>query len=371
MQKKLLYLTYVPMDDAPKTGSSVRPQKMKEALKSLDIELKTFGGISNDLGLRKKVDAEIKALLKTWKPDVCYIEPPSGPMFYYGDIGIIKLLHRMNVPTSIFYRDAYWKYPEYSEERKLSAIEKGKRFIVKLMQMHQWNVFKTNIDLIYFPSMSMAKEFDCPRKDTLPPGGFIADATEKKDISKPLQFIFVGGAARNHGTFLTLEAFEAINRSGIKAKLIYICPENQWNGLGIDKNKYKDWLEVIHTSGDENLKHYYEQSDVALLTAPRTFYRDFAVPIKIFEYISYLKPILVTNCTETAKIVEENKVGWVAKDTVESVVEMLENLCDHPEEIKRVKNHMQEARSNNLWSSRAEKVIEDLLKIQKNRKTEE
>lgn len=360
MRTKLLYLTYVSMDKAPTSGSSVRPQKMKEAFDCLGLDVKTFDGINNNKSIRKEAVAKIKELLKSWKPDICYVEPPSGPMFYYGDVELIKFLHKKGIPISIFYRDAYWKYPEYSAEKKLTAVEFLKRFVIKHMQVHQWNVFRKNIDLIYFPSMTMAKEFECPHKDALPPGGFVADAIEKTELSELLQFIFVGGAARNHGTFLTIEAFEEVNKSGIKVKVFYICPEVQWNSLGIEKEKYKDWLEVIHTSGDENLRLYYEKADVALLTAPRTFYRDFAVPIKIFEYMSYLKPILVTNCTETARIVEENKVGWVVEDNVDAIANKIRFLMGHPEEIMRVREHMEEARSSNLWVSRAKKVLQDL-----------
>lgn len=360
MIQKLLYLSYIPLENLPTSGSSVRPQKMKEALEGLGVEVKSFGGANNDLALRRKTVAGIRALLRSWKPDACYIEPPSGPLFYYGDVLLIRQLHRMGVPLSIFYRDAYWKYPEYGAGKKLSATDRLKRFVVKQMQLHQWDVFKKNIDLIYFPSLSMAKEFDCQQKDTLPPGGFIPNFKEKAAPGDPLQCIFVGGAARDHGTFLTLEAFEKLNRSALRAKLTYVCPEGQWKALGIDEGKYKDWLELVHTSGDDNLRPLYEKADLALLTAPKTFYRDFAVPIKIFEYISYLKPILVTDCTETAKIVREEQVGWVTRDDADSVAEKLEALCSHPEEILAVRGRMEAARQENLWSSRAEKVLRDL-----------
>lgn len=363
MINKLLYLTYIPMEDAPSSGSSVRPKKMKSALEELGIDVKTFSGINNNIEIRKKTVSDIKELLKTWRPDACYIEPPSGLMFYYGDIELIKILHRMKIPTSIFYRDAYWKYPEYSVEGKLSLMNQFKRLIIKGIQIYQWNVFRKNIDIIYFPSMTMASEFDCPYKDTLPPGSFVADIKQKTELSKPLQFVFVGGAARNHGTFLTIEAFIKVNKKEVKAKLCYICPKEQWDSLGLYAEQYRDWMEIVHTSGDENLKPLYEKADIALLTAPRTFYRDFAVPIKIFEYISYLKPILVTDCIETARVVTDNHVGWVVKDDVESVAAQIEFLCNHPEEIERIKSGMHVARNNNLWVSRAKKVIQDLDNI--------
>lgn len=360
---KLLYLIYIDMDKQPTSGSSVRPLKMKQAFETLGIELRTFSGVHNNQTLRKKVVKEVKDLLKDWKPDACYIEPPSGPMFYYGDVDLIKFIHKKGVPISIFYRDAYWKYPEYVKDTTDSFVKRIKQLIIKFMQIYQWNVFTRNIDIIYFPSATMATEFDCLHKDLLPPGCFVADAAEKINLSNPLEFIFVGGAARNHGTMLTIEAFEKVNKDLVRAKLCYICPDDQWNSLGIEKNKYRDWLEIIHTSGDDSLKSYYEKADIALLTAPQTFYRNFAVPVKIFEYISYLKPVLVTNCTETAKIVKENGIGWVVEDNSEAVADKILNLIDHKEEILRVRSRLKKARENNLWAKRAQKVIIDLEKL--------
>lgn len=363
MINKLLYLTYIQMENVPNSGSSVRPQKMKTAMEKLGLEVKTFSGINNRLDIRKGTVADIKKLLKTWKPDACYIEPPSGPMFYYGDVRLIKKIHHMGIPIAIFYRDAFWKYPELYIQKNVPLMQRLKHMVIKRMQVYQWNVFRNNIDIIYFPSVTMADEFDCPKKDVLPPGTFVADVVEKKTLSNPLQVIFVGGASNSYGTFLTIKAFEKLNKSEIKAKLFYICPQEQWKQLGIEKEKYSDWLEVIHTSGDKNLKPYYEKTDIAWYTAPRNFYNDFAVPIKIFEYMSYLKPIIVTDCTERARIVNNNKVGWVVKDDADSIYKKMKELCYDTEQIEEMKKHMKAARVNNLWVSRAKKIIEDLEKI--------
>ncbi|MBP5186575.1 MAG: glycosyltransferase [Clostridiales bacterium] len=356
---KLLYITFIDMNDAPSTGSSVRPLKMLEAFEALGVEVVTVSGMNNNLKARKKAVKEIKNKLKTWTPDLCYIEPPTGPFFYHGDVGLVKYIHRKGIPMSIFYRDAYWKYPEYYINKDTPKIDVLKHKVIKCMQQHQWNVFKKTMDIIYFPSLTMANEFDFGNKKILPPGSFIPDFTEKTTLSDPLTFIFVGGAAKNHGTHLTLEAFEKVNSDKVRAKVTYICPKEQWDGLGIDKDKYSEWLDIVHASGSA-LTPYYEKSDVALLTAPKTFYRDFAVPIKVFEYCSYLKPMLVTNCTETARIVNDNHAGWVTDDNVESVCERIIHLCENPDEVLNIRDNMKEARDNNLWINRAKQVIEDL-----------
>ncbi len=361
--KKLLYLTFIDMDAPTSTGSSVRPHKMEEAFKELNIDVKTIDGANNIINVRKASVKKAYQLLDEWKPDMCYIEPPAGPLFYYGDVRLIKKIHKMRIPQAIFYRDAYWRYPEYYINDSTPLKDKLKHLVIRFIQSYQLKVFNKCFDVIYFPSATMAKEFECKNKSTLPPGSFRAVKEQKQDYADPLQFIFVGGASENHGCQLTLQSFAKVNQDTVKAKLFYICPEDQWKALGIDAGDYSEWLEVIHTSGDENLKKYYDKADIALLCAPRTFYRDFAVPIKIFEYISYLKPMVVTDCTETANIVRVNNAGWVVKDNVEEIVDIIVRLCDDHSEIDRVKNNMLKAREDNLWIERAKRVVSDLEAI--------
>ena len=101
---KLLYITFIDMNNSPKSGSAVRPLKMLQAFRTMDIEIIVLSGQDNKLNVRRRNVKKIKDKLKSWRPDICYIEPPSGPMFYYGDIRLIKMLHKERVPMSIFYR---------------------------------------------------------------------------------------------------------------------------------------------------------------------------------------------------------------------------------------------------------------------------
>ena len=363
MIETLLYITFIDMDDAPSSGSSVRPQKMLEAFQQIGVEVVLLSGQNNQIKERRRNIRRIIRILRTKRPDYCYIEPPSGPMFCQTDIKLIKELYHKGIPIGLFYRDAYWKYPEYFMDNNASLKDRIKQKIIRSMQVRQLQVFEKCCRILYFPSNSMAKMFSVLRKDVLPPGCFFPNGVNPKDIisEKPV-FIFVGGAAINHGTLLTLDAFKRANKEQTRAKLIYICPENQWKAMGLEeeKQKCKEWLTVLHLSGDEQLEKEYEKADVALLTAPRTAYRDFAVPIKIYEYISYLKPILVTNCTETAKIIQDNDVGWVTEDKAEEIAEQILELADNPEMIYEKKKNLFKARENNLWRVRAEKVISDL-----------
>ncbi|RKJ02770.1 glycosyltransferase [bacterium D16-54] len=359
-EKELLYITFINIESPPDSGSAVRPLKMLQAFKELGVQVKVISGQTNRIQERKLAVKEAMDYLKLHSPDFCYIEPPSGPMFYSGDLNLIRLLHRQNIPTGLFYRDAYWMFPEYSFETKLSLIKWLKFIVIRAMQKHQLKIFTKCITVMYFPSKTMSGFFKLKRKELLPPGCFLADTYCKKAFNNPLHYIFVGGAAINHGTVLTLEAFTMANRKEIIATLTYVCPKEQWKRLGINVQNYRPWLTLVHTSGDENLKILYDKADVAILTAPRTTYRDFAAPIKLMEYLSYLKPILVTNCTETARIISENHIGWVVEENSQSICDKLLELADNPDEIHEIKKGIESAREKNLWIHRAEKVIYDL-----------
>jgi glycosyltransferase involved in cell wall biosynthesis len=363
----LLYITFIDLDGNVSTGSSVRPRKMLEAFEEMGLSIKVLSGIKTNRPKRRKNIEEILRWLETKRPRLCYVEPPSGPFYDRKDLVLLKKLRRQGVPVGLFYRDAYWMFPEYGADgRKLPFSEKVKQEVIKWIQRRDLRVFRRTCSHIFFPSSSMAFYFNFPSQSALPPGCVIrggveqiSQVEEKKEI---LTFIFVGGAARNHGTFLTLEAFEKANQNGVISKLIYICPECQWNKIKgeVYKENYAKWLSIFHVSGDEKLAPFYEKADLALLAAPKTEYRDFAVPVKIYEYISYGKPILVTDCNETKKAVLENQVGWSVPDDALSVCSKIIFLHEHQEEIFEKKKRCREACLCNAWARRAETVIQVL-----------
>lgn len=361
---ELLYITFVDLDGKTSTGSSVRPQKMLEAFEEIGIKMKVLSGLKTNRSKRRKNIEEIMQWLELEQPRFCYVEPPSGPFYDWKDLMLLKKLHRQKVPVGLFYRDAYWMFPEYGADGKeVQLLQRIKQTIIRQMQLRDLRVFRSSCDHIFFPSESMAAYFDFSSQSALPPGCVLRQNVNwestnavKKDV---LTYIFVGGAAKNYGTFLTMEAFEKANENGIIAKLIYVCPEEQWNRIKgkAYKKEYAEWLSILHVSGDEGLTPLYEKADIALLTAPNTEYRDFAVPIKIYEYISFGKPVLVTNCHETEKVVLENQVGWSAPDNAQSVCEKIIFLYENQEEIYEKKRYCKEACVRNLWKNRAEAVI--------------
>lgn len=366
----ILYITYINVNEVGGSGSSVRPQKMKKAFEELGLNLKILSGQKNQIRKRHKNLKEILSWLDYNRPEICYIEPSSGPIYDLLDIILMQKLHRMNVPIGLFYRDAYWMFPEYaSEGKKLKIKEKIKNFIIKRMSKRDIRIIKKTCDCVFMTSVTFSRYFSFKNMELLPPGCEIQNHVNYNDKifieKKKLTYIFVGGASKNHGTFLTLKSFEKANKNHIIAKLIFVCPEHQWKKVknSVYKKDYDRWLKIYHTCGDKNLQDLYNKADIAILTAPNTEYRNFAVPVKIYEYISYNKPILVTDCYETEKVILDNEIGWSVHDNISDVSNKLIYLWKNQKEVYKKRLNCKQVCVDNSWINRAKKVVEVLSTI--------
>ena len=67
---------------------------------------------------------------------------------------------------------------------------------------------------------------------------------------------------------------------------------------------------------------YYRRADLCSLFCEYSLYREFAMPIKLFEYMEKEKPIIATINTAAGDFVTENDIGW-AIDYDEDMLEKL------------------------------------------------
>lgn len=361
MDGRILYVTFVDMDKNMKTASSVRPQKIYHAFQDMGVEVKLLSGPDNQYKDRKENVKDIMAWLEKNRPKMCYIEPPSGPFLCPYDLKLLKILKKKEIPISIFYRDAYWKFP-YMGIQKMHILNKLKQRVVYYMQKRDWKVIEKTCSRIYFPSVSLAEYFVHDNISILPPGCELIDIvdTRNKEDEIPTA-IYVGGVTERYGAYLLLDAFSKMNESRTYVKLNIICPKEQWECLPLEyqKCKLKGWLKVNHISGKENLKELYQKSDFAVLPLKKNDYNDVAVPVKLFEYVSHLKPIISTNCDEMAQIVRENNVGLVVDDNTEQLIEGISKLLNDNDQFQEYKKNCKLMRENNTWNKRVETIMQD------------
>ena len=171
--------------------------------------------------------------------------------------------------------------------------------------------------------------------------------------------IYVGGLDGGYGVGMLLEALEQLNAGDRTYRLILVCREKEWNAF---QSPYKEapWLEVHHTSG-EGLKPLYARAAVSVIPVSPTPYTHLAVNVKLFDYLSYGLPVVVTNARTISAIVRENGIGLVVPYEAEALANALQSIMDNPGKRKEYEKQCIEAlRNGNLWVHRVRQIVSDL-----------
>jgi glycosyltransferase involved in cell wall biosynthesis len=215
----------------------------------------------------------------------------------------------------------------------------------------------------FFPSKMMASLFRFSKpKFVLPPGGHISYKSEEAQFpSKIERAIYVGGVSHAYGTNLLLEAFDLINRER-KLDLELVCRKDEYISLRPIFGKYgeAEWLHVHHLWG-KSLGQVYHRSAIAVVPVRKDTYNDLAMPVKLFEYLSYGLPIVTTDCTEMADFVRRNRIGIVVQDNPPSLAAGVLRIVRDQDFYRELKSNAKRTLENgNLWTDRAEQVAEYL-----------
>lgn len=350
---RLLLISFIDFGEM-KSGSSVRPQRMYDAFVNLGYDVTLLSGLQNRKRERwRRVFRKYLEIRKN-PPDLCYVEPPSGPFFNLCDHLLLLYLHRKKVPVGLFYRDAYWMFADWW------PVKGAKKFFLKLMHRFDLFIIKRTCKVVFFPSQSMAELFDFKNKSVLPPAGDDFVMPEHETTRRAL---YIGGVSKFYGTDIMLDAFKILNgsmREGVK--LTVCCRESEMKGF-FDGCRDAPWLEIVHLSGDEQLRPLYERSDIALYPSRSDFYMDFCMPVKLFEYLSRALPVVATNCRETARFVLENGIGVVSQDNPEAFAAAVSSLIGDRRQLRLCRANAESAlMRRNLWKHRAQKAAHEILK---------
>lgn len=362
-QLKILYITYIDFGDYS-SGSQVRPQKMYEAFLNLGHDVKLLQCQQNRRKERKEAVKCIKEWLKDNQPDLCYIESPSGPIFNLFDLNLIKLISNKDIPIGFFYRDAYWML--------LDSQYKGnfiKESIISILNKLEIYYLKKYVSILYMPTRSLANIFNNRLGygfiDILPP------ACDKNNVKRHYNnesaipvALYIGGISDMYGSNMLYNTFCELNKTRIICKLILITRENEFNRYfnEMEKKEFQKWAEIHHLSGDD-LIPYYQKADFALITLRKNQYQNIALPIKLFQYLSFKIPIVATSVDEVRNIVEGNSVGIICEDNESDMQNAIRTMIEEQKAGGCFNCSIDKFVDENQWENRAQKVIEDLLCI--------
>ena len=142
---------------------------------------------------------------------------------------------------------------------------------------------------------------------------------------------YFGGISKRRGIYFALEALEELTKTHKNIKLLLIGP--------IDKAEKDEFLmSFIKPSISDNiiyykwkdislLPSYIKISDVCLSPIEKNDQHESGVANKIFQYMLFERPIIVSNCTPQEKIVNEEYCGLVhihnnANDLANKILEL-------------------------------------------------
>lgn len=357
-RRAMVFHAPYPMEDNPTGASRVRPHRMRQAFSDLGYEVVDVSGTKPE---RRHALKMLKSKTnRGWRPDFMYSENSTMPNLFatsikegvnpFLDTSIMGVLHNARVPLGMFYRDAYWKFSRYRRKNIYGLMTVP----LNLLDLYGYRRNKLHL---FLPSIQMAKILRLKPPLTwsaLPPAG---DTDKVLPLPQSdLELLYVGGFIGHYQFDVFLQALSDVSN----VEMNIVTRRNEWEETILKKQDLP--IKQIHPYhlNTYDLEPLFARSQVCVLAVNPSEYWDFAVPFKLFEYISYGRPILASAGTEAARIVEKLDVGWVVPYERRSIARMIMWLRDHPEEIAQKAENTREAAVNNTWLNRAQTVVDTL-----------
>lgn len=364
-KNNILYINFVDLESTT-SGSSVRPKKMLDAFKEYgyNVYMLTGSNLRTEKKERIKKIKQIELLLDKYDFDFCYIESPSGYIVFNEDHKLIKKINEKNIPIGYFYRDIYYKFSKkiiFNNKKICVFSKKYLRYLFhKYRNSIDERIISKYVDIVFLPSNEMKKYLNFKNMISLPPAGEIKEINQGRREG----LIYVGGLSERYGTNHMLKAVEYLNKNDF-IPLTIVCREGEVNFIN-EKYLNQKWLRIVHGSGSK-LDKYYNQSKLALIPIEKCEYNDFAISVKLFEYMSYNIPFVCTNCKAMQDITLKEDIGVVSSfNDYKKFAEDIKKLYNDEDKINKFKNNMSKSlKDKNLWIHRVNTIREKLYKVKK------
>ncbi len=142
---------------------------------------------------------------------------------------------------------------------------------------------------------------------------------------------YLGGIAPGRGIELLVSAVELLQSTYSGAKLnIGTNDLNQVEASLAAKIQRKRFVTLLRGIDYKAAPEFLKRVRICVIPHLRSPYMDFIVPIKLFDYMAAARPVLATDCTEQAKVLQETGAGLTCATNSEAVAASLERLLGTP-----------------------------------------
>jgi glycosyltransferase involved in cell wall biosynthesis len=281
-----------------------------------------------------------------------YVESSSslpGP----ADLLFLALARALGIRVVTYVRDAYQLFPEYYPLTSL------RRRISRAAFLPIFRTLARLSSVVAFPSRGLARAVlgdgeAASRAALLPPGARLPRIPPFDPAARAL--LFVGSLAHGaSGGDLLLEAMELAHERVDGLRLICVAPAGQ------GPRTPPEWVEMVH-GGDDEIVGLLPRVLATITPRTRTPYNDLAVPIKVLEYMGYGRPLVVTDATETAAMVEAAGCGVIAPATAQELADGIVAVAEAPaEQLARWGKAARRAAEEHSWDHRVQQILELLM----------
>jgi len=335
---------------------------MLQAFRDLGYQVDLVTGYADE---RKAAIKQVKQNIKNGiKYDFMYAEGSTMPTILtekhhlpthpFMDWFFFRFCKKNNISIGLFYRDIHWKFSFYGE--RLSFLKKKLAII-----SYKYDLFfyKKTLCKLYVPSFELLrylpKYFSRKALELYP--GHNNPSISYDFCSTPLRLFYVGGVGV---LYQMQELISAVNKFDARNIRLTICTrKHEWDEVRHSYPPLTKNINIIHAVGD-NMEKELQESDIALLYLKPTEYQSFAMPVKLFEYIGFEKPIIANNFSMHGRFVHDNGIGWTIEYSEAALIDLLKNLLNHPETIRKIGDNYTSISSKHSWQARAKQVIDDL-----------
>jgi glycosyltransferase involved in cell wall biosynthesis len=247
--------------------------------------------------------------------------------------------------VGVYFRDAYQLFRDEYQVHGLRP-----RILDAMWHVSTWLLRKV-ATVRFVPSMGLGQALGFVDFALLPPG----TDPEAPDLGPgaTLDVAYVGATGTNDGLALLIQAMAFVTKEVPKARLVVICREGE-----APPEPRPPWLEIRH--GDrESLPILLNSVRVCVIPRPVTPYTSLAVPIKLMDYLSYGKPIVATDCEETARLLRDAEAGVIIQDDAIELAGAIRDVLIHDVLAERLSRAARTyaLTSTSTWDSRAGLII--------------
>lgn len=360
----MIFHTAYRLNPEAKSASGIRPVRMRRAFESIGYEVIEISGTHAE---RRDLIRDVKRRIRGGL-DVEFVysesstqptglgEPVTPATSLTRDIAFLRFCQRAGIPVGVFYRDIYWRFPLYDAlvGRRMAAV-------MRFFYRADLRGYRRAGIRLFLPSMRMAEWVPTvapDRFDELPPGSDAIDEERPDpDPERPVvHLLYIGGLSNEYRMHETMRAV-----AGRSDAALTICTRHaEWERV---EPEYRDLLgpnvEVVHRSG-EGLRELYAAADACVLLMEPSAYREFAAPMKLYEYLGNGKPVIATEGSLVGGFIAEHGLGWTIPYTADALTELLDRLHEHPEELEAMCERVRTVRHEHTWEARARRAAEIL-----------